>query len=517
MKENDLLVPIIEKRRISLSNVLKKNKINSYLISNQDYAGSWNLVSPIIFTNEKKIHSTSKISNLIYGNNNYDTPRPFDHIFLGENLDKLFLQEDFDEGKSVIFLHSYAGHGEYKNFIPNQFHSNIDSFYKNYKQNSITGKLNISKSVYEDYDSALSYIDHSLFKIIKQIENLTEPFIFLYFSDHGESVFTNRGHDSSNYIYEMTAIPLIVYFNKAAKNKYKALFEKYTKLSEEENPATLSQLPYTILNLLGLNSSANSKLKTHKMIGEKTYLDPIMVRRINNKISSINLNQVNFKQNELFSDNIINTAIVNLKKNKSSPNYCYHRSNTLIKFLRGNMISDCIELDIYFENNKFWVGHPPDIVKEIQLIDILNLKNSSSKSIIWLDLKNINSYERCNKLSKIIENTSHKKKLFLEFSLDLDKIDERTNNCILKLKQKRNIFTSYYYSNSTKENIKSISNSEIFTDISFDYSNLVKVKNTKELDKFMWNMWHVPLEVNDKYTNKKFRNLILFNDDPNNF
>ena len=33
----------------------------------------------------------------------------------------------------------------------------------------------------------------------------------------------------------------------------------------------------------------------------------------------------------------------------------------------------------------------------------------------------------------------------------------------------------------------------------------------------MWNMWHVPLEANDKYTNKKFRNLILFNDDPNNF
>ena len=44
------------------------------------------------------------------------------------------------------------------------------------------------------------------------------------------------------------------------------------------------------------------------------------------------------------------------------------------------------------------------------------------------------------KLSKIIENTSHKKNLFLEFSLDLDKIDERTNNCILKLKQKK-----YFY------------------------------------------------------------------------
>ena len=28
------------------------------------------------------------------------------------------------------------------------------------------------------------------------------------------------------------------------------------------------------------------------------------------------------------------------------------------------MISDCIELDIYFENNKFWVGHPPDILKK---------------------------------------------------------------------------------------------------------------------------------------------------------
>ena len=61
---------------------------------------------------------------------------------------------------------------------------------------------------------------------LKKISKINKPIIFIYTSDHGESTLTGRAHDSSRYIWEMSSVPFLVYFNDEAKLKYPNLFDK---------------------------------------------------------------------------------------------------------------------------------------------------------------------------------------------------------------------------------------------------------------------------------------------------
>ena len=125
-------------------------------------------------------------------------------------------------------FHSYAGHGNYKNNIPKNYHKYVDSYYSDKDDKSIFGRAfkNNQKEFLENYDSAMNYITDNIVFTLEEISNLNEPFIFIYTSDHGESPLTGRGHDSSRFIWEMSSVPFLIYFNEQAKIEYPDLFNK---------------------------------------------------------------------------------------------------------------------------------------------------------------------------------------------------------------------------------------------------------------------------------------------------
>ena len=77
---------------------------------------------------------------------------------------------------------------------------------------AITGNIKSLNEV-EHYDSTISYVDFSVSNAIELINSSSAPWVFIYFSDHGESVFSNKGHDSSRFEHEMVRVPLIMFFN----------------------------------------------------------------------------------------------------------------------------------------------------------------------------------------------------------------------------------------------------------------------------------------------------------------
>ena len=77
----------------------------------------------------------------------------------------------------------------------------------------------------ESYDSTIRYIDHNLNYVIKNLDQYQKPAILIYFSDHGESIYTNYAHDSSRPLHEMIRIPLIIYFNEKAYDEFKDKFK----------------------------------------------------------------------------------------------------------------------------------------------------------------------------------------------------------------------------------------------------------------------------------------------------
>ena len=62
-----------------------------------------------------------------------------------------------------------------------------------------------------NYNSNLEYISDILIELISYLDN-QQPNILIFFSDHGESVFSGSGHDSSRFTNEMLRVPLFIFF-----------------------------------------------------------------------------------------------------------------------------------------------------------------------------------------------------------------------------------------------------------------------------------------------------------------
>jgi glucan phosphoethanolaminetransferase (alkaline phosphatase superfamily) len=286
--EDENFLPIGLRKRISIVDLLYKSGIKTSIISNQGMTGDWNQ-TPIIFNNAHQIFSTK---SRLLGKQDYKQLRPWDHDFFYEQLGKSYPQTVGNKG--LVFFHSYAGHGGYLNNIPESYRQPVDNSFIKKKAELLAGKdLNLSKGV-EEYDSAIKYIDFTISKSIEVVKNLKEPTIFIYFSDHGEAVFAGLGHDSSRFLLEMANVPLLIYFNDAARETNTALYEKYRRLAKERQASTLAQLPSTFLDLLGIRiiSKAALELIQTPVIGEKTLHPPIIVRETQgNVITYVNINK----------------------------------------------------------------------------------------------------------------------------------------------------------------------------------------------------------------------------------
>jgi glucan phosphoethanolaminetransferase (alkaline phosphatase superfamily) len=285
---SDDFLPINRRKRVPIVDMLNKAGVCSRLISNQGMSGTWNQASTIIFRNAEK---TFSVDSHRYGNSEDLVKKPMDDEFFEKQIvvDKV---NKINSGSSVTFLHSYAGHGAYLDFIPESYRHPVDNYLSINGFNILT-KSNIMKDI-EDYDSAIKYIDYSISKTIDYVKRSNKATIFIYFSDHGESVFTGRGHDSSRFIHEMARVPFLMYFNDAAIKENPDLFNKYVRLSKSRETATLAQLPSVILDLCKITiiPSAQNSAYSKPLIGERcSYCSPIVVREVSAGITYVNLNR----------------------------------------------------------------------------------------------------------------------------------------------------------------------------------------------------------------------------------
>ena len=285
-------LPIYNRRRISLVDVLQKGGLKCYLISNQEPKGKFDLASQLVFRNSENLFSQNlsktEYTELSSGG------RPMDD----EVFEKYFIRRiPFQENSSkAVFLHSYAGHGEYLDAIPEKFRHNVDDFFDNSNVGKIFENSAIRSEEIEAYDSALRYVDYSISKILSFVKELQEPTVFVYFSDHGEAVFARLGHDSGRFVHEMARIPFLIYFNDAARREFPELFEKYSALSKTQSTSSLAQFSSTLLDIAGLRvkKSETERIYLRSLIGEATELPPILVRETRKGYTYVNINSQPF-------------------------------------------------------------------------------------------------------------------------------------------------------------------------------------------------------------------------------
>ena len=542
IEEKDNLKIISEYSRFPITDILNNVSIKTTLYSTQAKSGSWNLASSLIFKNAyKKIYS----SKYNLGNANFiNKDKPYDHEFLNEFTNEI--KKNSEKNNFYVF-HSYAGHGNYKKNIPNKYHKKIDQFYANHNNKAIFGKSfkNNQKEFLENYDSAMNYVSDNILFSLKKISKLDKPIIFIYTSDHGESPLTGQAHDSSRYTWEMSSVPFLIYFNEEAKLRYPDLYDKINLRASQKNRELLSNLPSLIFEIFGIKiSDANSKLydASKCKFGDGKCFDDFHV--IRNQLNTLGVVTLNYptKDNNNYIDNTDRaTAFSNMKdyfsKNDSSLEVCSHRTNSIARFIRFNAILNCMEIDVFVENDYLDVTHSKEETTSLKLVDLIKIQKDK-QNILWLDVKNVKNTEQCNKLFNILKKIylkDDKINLFIEFPSQIINEISLYKECILNIKS-MNFPISYYIPSDVKSKcvkekeldisrqnsclylekiLEKIYKSALFTDLSFDYNSYEFLKDSNFTDKFVLNTWHIPDEEITSIIDQNFRLVIPFNDNVN--
>ena len=473
---------IFQKERITIVELLNNFGVQSHVYSNQSEYGTWNYANSIIFQNAKTKIFNKEGQSL--GNvNDRSLFGKYDSLFIDEIMPTVITK------KGVTFFHSYAGHGDYCENIPNEKRKPVDELLKNLDSKEIYGSLSeLIRDNVECYDSAVRYIDSNLMKFINAIENNDSAKALVYFSDHGESVYTGLGHDSSRFQLDMLAVPLLVYLNDSA---LKILKSKNVNFDEKDSLLTLDYVPYLISKILGVD------------VGEYSGSRYILVRDTLSGKESIDLTSSATKD-----------WLYNQYLNSSEPlskHSCLHRTNNLGKLNQGRLSFDCLEFDVVVNDNGVaYVDHDYPANSKLTMDILMGTANKNKKSV-WIDAKNINSPENCIIVAKNINKGDGE--VLVEFpSSSLESLDE-LDQCFTEMNESVD-YISYYVptgelldcQNGNQEScvslilkLRKVRDSEYFNSLSFDFQGIDFMTSIKpELKKMNYHSWGIKDMKNPK-------------------
>ena len=543
-----------------ITQVLKKSDVETYLFSTQGSLGGHNFANQIVLNTDHLFFSYNKNEELA---GNRAKPKIKDLEFFNNTFCKN--EEIFNLNKSkLVFLHSYAGHGGlegYTSYLP----ENKKFIYPNYiNKKNFLGKDFHNFNLVSEYDAAMHYVDQSIDSVINCSFKIAElkkiPIIFIYFSDHGESPSTSRGHDSSRRTYDMHHIPFFIYFNNSAYEIYKKEFDFLFSLKKEI--LTSNFISDLILYLFKIetkskvNSMMNRNYDSFFSLNQNYLGDR---KKLNGEIESIKIYRkqdeetknlfIDLDENQFINQDISITLwqlnnflkINKLSDKKSIKNLvCQHRADSFILQYKNSLSTGCFETNIHFEKEKALSKHDLEMTTNLNFEDFL--KSNYQKNTVWLDAKNLNNSQSCNYALIWLRKNSYKfESILLELptnilSFNIDSLE--LQNCIKELKRISNIEIAYYLPTDTlskcsssinKENNK---NSDFCNEsllktkeflikydiksITFDYSVGEKaVSSDSFFSNLKWHIWHVGLNEFKKLIQRNNIGIILLKNDKN--
>ena len=494
-------------KRLSLLALLSAADIETFWITNKPIGGSYNLVYPLIAAKANKRIWSEKVTltNMERG------AEVFDHVFFAEQLRRL---PAADKSRAV-FLHSHAGHGPYESALPDAFTAPVDGLIGELGLRAVAGEAMAEYQNHIDaYDSAQRYIDYSIASVIDGFVRASEkPAVFIYFSDHGESPATARGHTSSRYTFDMVRVPFLAYFNAAARKQYPRLFNELAADAAAGEPRAISALPLLVAQLFGVESERVRLPEFSRLDGAQLARGnlAILARNTWRDRSASTVAAFSATPDLLGDAGLPFVALINdsateayraakLKKEFAiADEICYHRANTFYKMTRGLAAAGCVEIDVVVEEDDIYVYHPPRGNKTNMTLDVVlaALQSADRSHALWIDGKNIDRPAACERLrGKLSPGGAGKPDtlgaVLVEFPSHTDFTDPRVLSCANQLKT-AGMFTSFYIPTGAglscmksagadcaafTETVADATTSGMFTDLSFDFRLYDLVKNT---------------------------------------
>lgn len=388
-----------------------------------------------------------------------------------------------DKDFEFYVFHLMGTHVSYEQRYP----KNFDKFSEKDLQDNKLDKLNESEKlskkqarIKSHYLNAVYYNDFVVSEIFKHFKD--EEAIIFYFSDHGDEVYDFRdlyGHVHVSPSRYMAEIPFMIFLSDSFKSSYPAVLQRIQKA--QEKAFMNDNFLHSFLDILGIYSKDY----------DETY-----------SIFSQNYDE---KRKRLYVES--RDYDLELKQAypfKAPAKIWLHRTNEIKKFEDFSKIYQNYEIDVYFLDNYFDVGHDgKDTSINLDLKTMLKLvskrkEESGFEAKIWLDFKNLDENNKEKALKTLLQISK-------ESDFDIKNfIIESRNYKALALFKEAGFYTSYYltfneenFDEKAKKHIQEVIDSKAINAISFPHKLYEKVKNAnftvkergfeKDLDLLLWN------------------------------
>ena len=135
--------------------------------------------------------------------------------------------------KTLLVIHLMGNHGSYAQRYPKKFQKFGD------------------KKLEQHYENSMLYNDFVINEIYKRVKNIPNFKAMVYMADHADVI--GLGHDSKRFVYQMSQIPLFIYFSDEYIGANSQIFD--TLKSHKDDFWTNDLLFNLMSSLMGINSS----------------------------------------------------------------------------------------------------------------------------------------------------------------------------------------------------------------------------------------------------------------------
>jgi heptose-I-phosphate ethanolaminephosphotransferase len=301
--------------------------------------------------------------------------------------------ESSNPERQVIFFHSYAGHFDYCANIPQTAVARVPDPIATLPFTAVYGDMPVLS---EDrhrrnvncYRNAMAHIADNLELVMRRISRLNRPAVLLYFSDHGDDALEGTDHDSGRPSFRKIEVPMVIFFNDAARSAYKQKFD--SAVANKDTKYSLGWLADSIIDIAGISynrhmlsvfrpiNSPPERYSSLRYYRGRQY--GIAVDGDANSRGVVQTTNI-----DLFAKRQLIQTLPADQQGK----ICAHRADSYLKFSDASEAFSCFEVDLVIEPQmkEVYVFHPPKNSNGLPLGALLALQPERSSGI-WLDVKN---------------------------------------------------------------------------------------------------------------------------------
>ena len=356
---------------LSIMNILNKAEFHTYWITNQPLYGYHSNITTIVASQAEFLTPLNHFIGKTSFTNRYDGA-------VLDELKKVISRKG--RGNKLVFIHLMGSHNSYSDRYPESHSAYAGRLapaqFGDLHRKPVSTPLNW-------YDNSILYNDHVVGSITEIIEDLGGVSGMVYFADHADDVVNLRGHNSANFSFGMTQIPLIMWFSAQYRQAYP---EKYRLLRKHSDELFSTDSIYD--TLIGLSGVKTDRYQPENDLSSSRYeLDEESAYVLHGKYPYAHADNYHYHQPK-------NMQI--LKGREQSLRVIPHRVNSLGKL--SQVMFDgyaAFEVDVLFqdasstERPQLAVGHDGDSMSGLHIQDFLSQAPDAEK--VWLDIKNLSS------------------------------------------------------------------------------------------------------------------------------